>query len=143
MGKNLEFTHVFGNEVIEWLYRIIVDKMFNDEETTYETMWKEFESDVDKLLKRFTATFGDAEYGKDMTTKLLDEINNVYLSRLKVDYLDHLEKATYLNPGQLSKLSNRIFYQIKEGKFDTHGIYKYITNMISYMKEIYSKALSR
>ena len=141
--ENLEFTHDFGNEVIEWLYKIIVDKMFDDQETNYNSMWKQFEEDVNKLLeelrKRLDAAFGDADNATDMATKLFDEINNICLSKLNVDYQKDLEKETQLNPDKLTELSNEVFKQPKEKGFDKDGIYKYITNMVDYMKETYSK----
>ena len=141
--ENLEFTHDFGNEVIEWLYRIIVNKMFNDQETNYNSMWEQFEEDVNKLLeelrKRLDATFGDADNARDMAIKLFDEINNICLSKLNVDYQKDLEKETQLSSHKLTELSNEVFKQTKEKTFDKDSIYKYITDMVDYMKETNSK----
>ncbi|CAF1178055.1 unnamed protein product [Adineta steineri] len=138
--EHLEFTHMFGNELIEWLYEIIVDKMYKDEEDTYRKINEDFEKDVDVLLeelkKRLDAAFGDAENAKDMATKVFNNIKNICVSRIEIDYKRDLEQATYLNADKLVELSDEVFYE-KNGTFNKDGIYDYITNMIDYMKKKY------
>ncbi|CAF0951811.1 unnamed protein product [Adineta steineri] len=138
--ENLEFTHMFGNELIEWLYEIIVDKMYKDEEDTYRKINEDFEKDVDALLeelkKRLDAAFGDAENAKDMATKVFNNIRNICVSKIEIDYKRDLEQATYLNADKLVELSDEVFYE-KNGTFNKDGIYDYITNMIDYMKKKY------
>ncbi|CAF3908911.1 unnamed protein product, partial [Adineta steineri] len=138
--ENLEFTHMFGNELIEWLYEIIVDKMYKDEEDTYRKINEDFEKDVDALLeelkKRLDAAFGDAENAKDMATKVFNNIRNICVSKIEIDYKRDLEQATYLNADKLVELSDEVFYE-KNETFNKDGIYDYITNMIDYMKKKY------
>ncbi|CAF3900507.1 unnamed protein product [Rotaria sp. Silwood1] len=140
--EELEFTHTFGNELIEWLYDIIVDKMFKDEQNTYEKMEAEFKQDVDKLLtelkERLDAAFGDAENATDMAKKIYDNIKKICFSTVEIEYKQNLEDVTYLNAYKLVELSNKVFYET-DGNFDSDGIYQYITNMIDYMKKVYTQ----
>jgi hypothetical protein len=138
--EGLEFTHTFGNELIGWLYEIIVDKMFTDEENTYRKMKDDFEKDVDGLLQdlteRLDAAFGDSENAQDMAKKMFNNFKNIFSSKIELEYKHDLEQATYLNADKLVELSDKVFYE-ENGRFNQDGIYAYITNMIDYMKKIY------
>ena len=140
--EDLEFTIHFGAEIIEWLFVIIVNKMFTDEENTYKKLQEDFEKSLAKLLeefkKRLDATFGDVENAKDMASKMFNNIKNISSFAMGTEYKHELKQATFLNANKLVELSDQVFYQTN-GHFDANGIYEYITQMIDYMKKVYSK----
>ncbi|CAF1228226.1 unnamed protein product [Rotaria sordida] len=139
---DLEFTNTFGNELIDWLHEIIVDKMFTDEENTYKKIKEDFEKDVDRILedltKRLDAAFGDAENATDMATKVFNNFKNIIMFKIEIDYKRDLEQGTYLNADKLVELCDKVFYEAN-GKFDEDGIYEYTTKMVDYMEKVYLK----
>ena len=90
------------------------------------------------LTKRLNAAFRDAENTTDMATKVFNNFTNMFLSKIEIEYKSDLEQATYLNADKLVELSDKVFYETNR-RFDKDGIYEYITNMIDYMKKVYSK----
>ncbi|CAF2060212.1 unnamed protein product [Rotaria magnacalcarata] len=138
---NLEFTIIFGTELIEWLYDIILEKMITDEESTYNKLEQKANDRIEDLLRdfqdRLEKTFGDMENAELMAKKIFENINNGCIAKTEREYKQKMKANTALHSTELVRKSDEVFCAI-DGIYKKDDIYDYITNMLGYMKKVYT-----
>ncbi|CAF4833807.1 unnamed protein product, partial [Rotaria sp. Silwood1] len=138
---DLEFTVNFGTDLIEWLYDIILEKMITEEKSTYEKLEQKANDRIADLLQdfqdRLEKTFGDMENAEFMAKKMFENVNSGCLAKIEREYKEKLKEKTVLHSSDLVRKSDEVFYGT-HGIYKNDDIYEYITNMLGYMKKVYT-----
>ncbi|CAF1354075.1 unnamed protein product [Didymodactylos carnosus] len=86
------------------------------------------------FLQRLEKSFGDIENANEMAIKVFNNMKNECLSTIESEYKTLMKDGTRLNADKLVDESDKVF-QKSNAKDE---IFEYITNMLKYMKKVYS-----